>query len=215
MVEGRSDGVDAAPRARASERALVAALLDGDRDAFTELVDKHNDTMIRIASAILPGRGVAEEVVQETWLAILHALPRFEGRSSLKTWMFRILSNRARTRARREVRTTPMSALGEAGDPMTADRFDGRGMWRTPPSKWEGTPEKFAVDREIGVELDAAIAALPERQRQVIILRDVKGWSGAEVCNVMEISETNQRVLLHRARTKVRDALAQYLAGQK
>lgn len=207
LGEVRSDGV------RGAERSLVEALLAGDRASFERVVDQHHDTMMRVAQAIVPARGVAEEVVQETWLAILHALPRFEGRSSLKTWMFRILVNRARTRARREGRTTPMSALGDESEPMSADRFDHGGMWRTPPSRWHGTPEKGVVDKEMGAHLRLAIAALPERQRMVLELRDVKGWTSAEVCNVMEISETNQRVLLHRARTKVRDALARYLEG--
>ena len=200
--------------ARPGERALVQRLLAGDRAAFEGLVDKHNDTMLRVARAILPSRGVAEEVVQETWLAVLKGLSRFEGRSSLKTWMFRILTNRARTRARREVRTTPMSALGSEGEPLDADKFDQNGMWHAFPAKWAGTPEKFAVDREIGEQLERAIEALPERQRMVLELRDVKGWSSADVCNVMDVTETNQRVLLHRARTKVRDALAEYLEGK-
>lgn len=195
------------------DRALVTALLAGDSHAFAGLVEAHNDTMLRVATAMLPSRGVAEEVVQETWLAILRGLPRFEGRSSLKTWMFRILTNRARTRGRREGRTTPMSALGERDDPLSADQFDQQGMWRSPPDRWQGTPEKLAVDRETGAQIEAAIEALPERQRMVLVFRDVKGWSSADVCEVMEISETNQRVLLHRARAKVRAALEHYLQG--
>ena len=195
------------------DSAIIEALLAGNTRVFAQLVEAHNDTMLRIASSMLPSQGVAEEVVQETWLAILKGLPRFEGRSSLKTWMFRILTNRARTRGRREGRTIPMSALGNAEDPMNAERFDQHGMWHTPPDRWEGTPEKLAVDHEVGLQIEAAIEALPERQRTVLILRDVKGWSSTEVCEVMEISETNQRVLLHRARAKVRATLARYLEG--
>ncbi|MBX2801163.1 MAG: sigma-70 family RNA polymerase sigma factor [Myxococcales bacterium] len=202
------------PERGPGDRATVERLLAGDREAFAALVDKHNDTMLRVARAMLPSRGVAEEVVQETWLAILKGLSRFEGRSSLKTWMFRILTNRARTRARREGRTTPMSAMGKEEEPLDADRFDTRGMWRNPPDAWDGTPEKLAVDKEIGSQIEAAIETLPERQRMVLVLRDVKGWSSPEVCNVMEISETNQRVLLHRARAKVRSVLARYLEGR-
>ena len=203
------------PKAQPGDTDTVVRLLAGDRKAFEELVGKHNDTMLRVARAMLPSQGVAEEVVQETWLAILKGLARFEGRSSLKTWMFRILTNRARTRGRREVRMTPMSALGDEGEPLDADKFDQQGFWRNPPSRWEGTPEKVVVDREIGLQLEQAIGQLPERQKLVLTLRDVKGWTSAEVCNVMDITETNQRVLLHRARTKVREGLAQYLEGKK
>ncbi len=203
------------PQITGEDRALIEALLAGDARAFSTLVATHNDTMLRIAGSLLPGRGVAEEVVQETWLAILNGLPRFEGRSSLKTWMFRILTNRARTRGRREGRTIPVSALGAEDDPYKTEAFDRGGLWRTPPDRWQGTPEKGAVDREMGEQIEAAIATLPERQRMVLTFRDVKGWSSAEVCTIMEISETNQRVLLHRARTKVRGALDAYLKGQR
>ncbi len=199
------------------EQQRVAALLAGDAAVFATLVDEHNDTMLRVARAILPSRSVAEEVVQETWLAILDGLPRFEGRSSLKTWMFRILTNRARTRAKREGRSTPLSSLGsdDDGDPIDIERFDPTGKWSRPPGRWEGSPEKLAADRELGAQIEAAIATLPERQRMVLELRDVKGWSSEEVRNVMEISETNQRVLLHRARARVRQALDDYLAGRR
>jgi len=195
------------------EAALIAALLAGDQEAFRTLVSKHNDTMLRVARSMLPGKGLAEEVVQETWLAVLQGLPRFEGRSSLKTWMFRILTNRGRTRSRKEGRTIPISALNE--DDSSADAFDRVGMWRRPLNRWEGTPEKGAADRELGQAIEEAVAQLPERQRQVLTYRDMKGWTSVEVCNVMEISETNQRVLLHRARTKVRLALADYLEGRR
>ncbi len=198
-----------------TEQALVERLLAGDQDAFAGLVGAHHDTMLRVARAILPHRGLAEEVVQETWLAILNGLSRFEGRSSLKTWMFRILTNRARTRVRKEGRSTPWSAMGDDAGSVDADRFDRQGMWKAPPDRWEGTPEKMAVDKEIGAQIEAAIQTLPERQRVVLELRDVKGWTSAEVRNVMEITETNQRVLLHRARAKVREVLGQYLQGKK
>jgi len=198
-----------------SDRQLVERLLKRDPAAFEALVDEHHDTMLRVAQAIVRSRSVAEEVVQETWVAVLRGLERFEGRSSLKTWIFRILTNRARTRVTRESRSVPASALGREDDPVDLDRFDANGMWKAPPDRWRGTPEKSAVDREMGEELERAIEALPERQRMVLVLRDVQGWSSEEVRNVMDIGETNQRVLLHRARTKVRNALDAYLEGRK
>ncbi|MEN0064471.1 MAG: sigma-70 family RNA polymerase sigma factor [Myxococcota bacterium] len=209
----RAAQVPASPRS--GDQALIERLLNKDPTAFAALVDEHNDTMLRVAQAIVRSRSVAEEVVQETWVAILKGIAKFEGRSSLKTWMFRILTNRARTRATRERRTLPASALGQEDDPVDLDRFDSAGMWKAPPDRWHGTPEKSAVDHETGAELEKAIAELPERQRMVLVLRDVQGWSSEEVRNVMDIGETNQRVLLHRARTKVRNALATYLEGKK
>ena len=189
----------------------VAALLRGDRTAFVALVDQHHDTMIRVATAICGPRSVAEEVVQETWLAILDGLPRFEGRSSLRTWMFRILVNRARTRAVREGRTVPFSVFSGDDDPVDADRFDDRGYWRTPPDRWTVTPERLAENRELVAHVEEALETLPERQRTVLLLRDVRGWTSDEVRNALDLSETNQRVLLHRARAKVRAVLEQHL----
>ncbi len=216
-IEGPPAGFPEIPLHPADD-ACVRRLLAGDERAFVELLDKHNDTMLRVARGFLPGRGVAEEVVQETWMAVLKGLPRFQGRSSLKTWMFRILTNRAKTRSRREGRTVPMSAMGtldDSGKPtVDADRFDTQGMWKGHPEPWSGTPEKRVVDAELQRHVEAAIKTLPERQRLVITLRDVKGWTSPEVCNVLAISDTNQRVLLHRARSKVRVALADYLEGR-
>jgi len=199
---------------RPGDQALVDRLLGGDESAFAELVASHHDTMLRVARGFVKTDDVAQEVVQETWLAILRGLPRFQGRSALKTWMFRILTNRAKTRGKREGRTTPISALGpleDADQPaLSADHFDASGGWNSPPAAWHD-PARLTTDKELRGKLLQAIDALPERQRLVITLRDVKGWSSAEVCNVLEVSETNQRVLLHRARTKVRKALAPYL----
>jgi RNA polymerase sigma-70 factor (ECF subfamily) len=199
--------------ARPGEAELVASLLQGDEAAFEDLVDQHHDTMLRVARLFVRTPDVAEEVVQETWMAILKALPTFEGRSSLRTWMFRILFNRARTRAKREGRTLPFSAVGDndAGPPGEPP-FDAQGLWSQPPRPWE------ALDRleeaELHAQIERAIETLPPRQRTVITLRDLKGWTSAEVCNALGISETNQRVLLHRARAKVRDALDDTLAGE-
>jgi RNA polymerase sigma-70 factor (ECF subfamily) len=177
--------------------------------------------MLRLALTYVRTRAVAEEVVQEAWLGVLNGLDRFEGRASLKTWIFRILTNVAKTRAVREARTVPFSALAEAeteeGPSVDPDRFFGpghrwAGHWAAYPERWEKVPERRLVSDETRRLIADAIAGLPPAQRQVISLRDVEGWSSDEVCNALELSETNQRVLLHRARSKVRQALEEYLA---
>jgi RNA polymerase sigma-70 factor (ECF subfamily) len=173
--------------------------------------------MLRIALLYVSSRAVAEEVVQETWLAVLTGLERFEGRSSLKTWLFRILTNKAKTRGQREARTVPFSALAADGDEgdtaVEVERFLGPGNphaggWAAPP---RGVPEERLLAAEARERVEAAIGGLPPNQRAVITLRDVEGLSAEEACNVLGLSETNQRVLLHRARAKVRAAFEQYL----
>jgi RNA polymerase sigma-70 factor (ECF subfamily) len=203
------------------DASRITALLRGDRSAFVALVDEHHDTMLRVASAMLSSRSVAEEVVQETWLAILDGLARFEGRSSLRTWMFRILANRARTRAAREGRQAPFSSFGNPssdGDSersIEADYFDDRGYWREPLERWAGNPERLAETGELLVHIERAMEELPERQRTVLLLRDVRGWTSEEVRNALDLSETNQRVLLHRARARVRALLEPHLRAQR
>ncbi|HCO02980.1 MAG TPA: RNA polymerase subunit sigma-24, partial [Actinobacteria bacterium] len=170
--------------------------------------------MVRLALNYVPSRAVAEEVVQETWLGVLEGIDRFEGRSSLKTWIFRILMNRAMTRGQRERRSVPFSALfdplNEPSEPsVDPSRFLGSGDpnaggWGVPPRRWDEIPEDRLLSRETFALIRAAIDTLPPHQREVITLRDVEGWTSVEVCNVLQVSETNQRVLLHRARTKVR-----------
>jgi RNA polymerase sigma-70 factor (ECF subfamily) len=197
------------PSPQLDELQLVEALRAGNERVFEELVRMYQGTLLRVAQMYVSSRAVAEEVVQETWLAVLNGIDRFEGRSSLKTWIFRILANRAKTRAEREGRTIPFSALGD-GDSEPAvepDRFD-RGHWAALPADW---PEARLLGDETLQVIDAAIESLPTTQRAVITLRDVQGWSAEEVRNVLELSETNQRVLLHRARSKVRGALEEYL----
>jgi RNA polymerase sigma-70 factor (ECF subfamily) len=202
---------------------VVAALLAGDERAFAALVEEHGATMLRVAQMYVSSRAVAEEVVQEAWLGVISGIGRFEGRSSLKTWIFRILTNRAKTRGEREGRSVPFSSLGGDGDgeevTVDADRFQsgGRfdGHWTSSPSRWSELPESRLVGKEtIGVA-QAAIDALPETQRTVITMRDIDGWSSEDVRNVLGLSESNQRVLLHRARAKVRLALEPYLEGDR
>jgi RNA polymerase sigma-70 factor, ECF subfamily len=176
------------------------------------LVDKYGPSLLRVATLYVPTRAVAEEVVQETWLAVLSGIDRFEGRSSLKTWLFRILTNKAKTRGQRESRTLPFSSFATDGDEdataVDVDRFAQGGEWKAPP---RGVPEERLLAREARERIAAAIADLPANQRAVITLRDVEGLSAEEACNVLGVSETNQRVLLHRARAKVRAAFEEYL----
>ena len=203
--------------------AVVAALRAGDEATFTALVAEHGGAMLRVAMMYVSTRAVAEEVVQEAWLGVLAGIHRFEGRSSLKTWIFRILSNTAKTRGEREGRSLPFSSVAaddEDGEPsVDADRFLGSGRWvghwTSAPTRFSELPEERLVAQETTAVVERAIAALPETQRTVITLRDVEGWSSDEVRNVLDLSESNQRVLLHRARAKVRRALEEYLDEER
>lgn len=197
------------------EREQLAALRAGDERAFAALVDLHGAAMLRVARLYVRDRAAAEEAVQEAWLGVFRGIERFEGRSSLRTWLLRIVANVARTKGVREARSVPFSALGDDGPSVPEERFRGpeerwAGHWASPPDEW-GRPEQELLTAETRSRLAAAIGGLPDAQRQVISLRDVEGWSADEVCNVLGLSETNQRVLLHRARTKVRAALDEYL----
>jgi RNA polymerase sigma-70 factor, ECF subfamily len=206
------------PEAAQDEDAdLLSALRAGDERAFAELLRRYGPSLLRLALLYVSSRAVAEEVVQETWLAVFTGLERFEGRSSFKTWLFRILTNKAKTRGQREGRTLPFSAFAADGDEgegaVDIDRFvgpDGRhgGHWAAPP---RGVPEERLLAAEARARIESAIDALPPNQRAVITLRDVEGLSAEEACNVLGVSETNQRVLLHRARAKVRAAFERYL----
>jgi RNA polymerase sigma-70 factor, ECF subfamily len=195
---------------RADESALVAALRAGDDRAFMDLVTEYTPGMRRLALTFVRSAAVADEVVQEAWLGILRGIDRFEGRSSLKTWMYRIVANVARTRGAREARSVPFSAFESDDGSVDPERFVADGHWAAPVEPWQPL-----LDSEARAVIDAAIADLPEQQRHVIELRDVQGWPADEVCNVLELSETNQRVLLHRARTKVRMALERYLGDER
>jgi len=207
-----------------SEAELVAALKRRDESVFTEVVTRYHPALLRLAMVYCPSRAVAEEIVQEAWLGVIRGIDRFECRSAFKTWLFRILVNRAQTRAEREGRTIPFSELTreaeEMGPPaVSPDRFVPANHpqypqwvdhWMVPPHAWGGSPEESVASQETTELIQSAIEALPPGQRQVITLRDVQGWSSEEVCNVLEISETNQRVLLHRARSRVRAALERH-----
>ena len=206
----------------AAERALLMRLRDGDEEAFTELVDRLSPSMLRVARGYVPTQAVAEEVVQETWLAVLNGIDRFEARSSVKTWIYTILMNRAKTRGTRERRTVPFASLAGAEadgefSAVDADRFlppdhDALpGAWAAPPRRWDEDPELSLQSSETLEIVKNAIAQLPEMQRLVITMRDLEGFTAQETRNVLEISETNQRVLLHRARAKVRAALEEHL----
>ena len=201
------------------ERRLVDALRAGDESAFTRLVEEYGPAMLRVARMFVSSRAVAEEVVQEAWVGVLNGIGRFEGRSSLKTWIFRILTNTAKTRAVREGRSVQFSSLAgedEEGGAVDADRFLGDdtrfpGHWAAPPQRWEAAPEGRLLAAETLEVLEREIAKLPANQAVVVTMRDVEGFDADDVCNALDISETNQRVLLHRARTKLRRALEEYM----
>ncbi|MBD0281347.1 MAG: sigma-70 family RNA polymerase sigma factor [Thermoleophilaceae bacterium] len=202
---------------------LLDALRRGEEGAFVELISRYSSPLLRVATTYTGSRAVAEEVVQETWVGVLHGLDRFEGRSSLKTWIFKILTNIAATRAARERRSVPFSALAtrEAGNEeasVDADRFfppdhdRWPGHWALGPTRWE-TPEAGLLSAEARELVLREIERLPPAQRTVIALRDIEGWPADEVCDALGVSEGNQRVLLHRARSKVRSALEDYFGA--
>jgi RNA polymerase sigma-70 factor (ECF subfamily) len=201
--------------------SVIEALRRGDEGAFARLVDRYHASLSRVARLYISNRAVADEVVQDTWLGVIRGIWAFEGRSSLKTWIFRILVNRAKTRAAREGRTVPFArfeaeveAAEAAVDPdrfQPSDHPTEPGHWIQPPPDLGASPERRLLGREAREQLRSAIEGLPERQRMVLILRDVEGCSTEEVCNALGFQETNARVLLHRARARVRSALGPYL----
>jgi RNA polymerase sigma-70 factor, ECF subfamily len=209
------------PTARAMalpDAEIVAALKRGDEAVFADLVDTYSPGLMRMAQMFVRDRAVAEEVVQETWLAVLRGIDRFEGRSSLKTWIFRILMNTAKTRAQREARSIPFSAAVRDDEPsVDPDRFAGpdhrcAGGWMIGPAEWQ-TPEEELLQGETREAIMKAIDQLPEAQKAVITMRDVEGFPPEEVAEALGISDGNQRVLLHRARSKVRRAIESHLGA--
>jgi len=215
-----------APEPPSSEATLLAALRSGDENAFSALVDACGPAMHRLALTFVRSSAVADEVVQEAWLGALRGLDGFEGRAALRTWLLRIVANIARSHATREARTVPFSSLALAHearaerDPaLPTDRFQGPdaphpGRWVSFPTSWPTEPDSALLSAETRTFIAETIASLPDGQRIVITLRDVEGWNSAEVCSVLEVTENYQRVLLHRARTKVRAALEDYFTGE-
>ena len=201
----------------------LLALRRRDEQAFAALVDRYHARLVRLAGLFVADQAVAEEVAQETWIGVLQGIDRFEGRSSFRTWLFRILTNQAKRRGQREARSMPFAALSPAdaddGEPAVApERFlpagdEWAGHWVSYPRNWRETPEERFLSQETRALVQQAIETLPPQQRLVITLRDVEGFPSAEVCNALAISGTYQRVLLHRARSKVRGQLEHYLEG--
>jgi RNA polymerase sigma-70 factor, ECF subfamily len=214
-------------RSEPGDDQLVEALEHGDEQAFMSLVERHHASLLRIARMYVPSAEIAEEVVQDTWIAVLNGIGRFERRSSLKTWIYSILVNIAKTRGQRERRSIPFSSVAglEPGEPaVDPNRFfspddpstppGAANGWSLAPARWE-TPEESLLSGETRELILETIDGLPPAQKEVITLRDLEGWTAPEVCNALDLSETNQRVLLHRARSKVRAALEQYLGAME
>lgn len=193
------------------DTTLLARLREGDASAFEALVTRHHRRLLRLARVFVGSDASAEDVVQDTWVAVLDGLDAFEGRASLVTWISRILVNRAKTKGVREARSMPFSALADPegdGSAVDSTRFTERGRWASPPERWtDDTPEKLVGNQQAMAILEDELQRLPEQQRTVVLLRDTLGWDAEEVCNVLELAETHQRVLLHRARTRLRARL--------
>ena len=205
---------------RGGEAELLAALRAGDERAFAELVDRYHASLVRVARQYVSTQETAEEVAQEAWIGLLRGLDTFEGRSSLRTYLFRIVMNLARTRGVREARSAPFSSLvrgDEDGPSVDPERFvqapdPDAGHWISPIRPWSLSAEQLALSSEAIEKVYEAIEQLPDTQRRVVTLRDVEGFGADEVCDLLDLTEGNQRVLLHRARTKLRQALAEYYA---
>jgi RNA polymerase sigma-70 factor (ECF subfamily) len=182
---------------------LLGRLRAGDESAFVILVDRYQPSMLRLARTMVPSRAVAEEAVQDTWMGVVRGIDQFEGRSSLKTWLFRILTNRARSAGTHEHR----HVLAETGGAVDPSRFDAVGQWSEPVERWVADSEDRLEAATWSPVLAAALDELPARQRQIVVLRDVEGLSGNEVCDILGVSAGNQRLLLHRGRSHLRDVL--------
>ena len=191
-------------QAMESDAELLDRLRDGDEQAFVILVGRYQGSLLRLARTFVPSDSVAEEVVQETWMGVVRGVDRFEGRSSFKTWLFRILVNRARSTGVREQRHLPVGDVERSVDPA---RFDRQGAWAAPLEPWEADADDRLVAATWADRLRDALSELPERQREIVLLRDVEGLPSEDVCSVLGISEGNQRVLLHRGRSRLRSAL--------
>jgi RNA polymerase sigma-70 factor (ECF subfamily) len=186
------------------DRQLLDLVTAGDEAAFAALVRRYSPRLLRLAETIVPTRAVAEEVVQDTWLGVVRGVHRFEGRSSFKTWLFRILVNRARSTARKEPRTASLDA---SRADVLEDRFDAHGAWRQPPVQWSDEVDDRIVAERLAARVKESLGGLPEAQRRVVLLRDVEGLTAAETCELLGINDGHQRVLLHRGRAQVRTVL--------
>jgi RNA polymerase sigma-70 factor, ECF subfamily len=218
----RPDQLALATRGEDDDLCLVDALVAGDEGAFARLLERYHGSLVRLATAYVDDRAVAEEVAQETWIGVLQGIRGFERRSAFKTWLFSILVNQARRRGKRERRCVPFSALGDGDDApaVPPERFlpagdEWAGWWATYPERWAATPEELMLAGEVRGLIERAIAELTPSQRQVVTLRDVEGWSADEVCGLLGLTAANQRVLLHRGRSRVRAALERYLEGSE
>jgi RNA polymerase sigma-70 factor (ECF subfamily) len=202
--------------APATDEQIVARLRAGDERTFRELFARHDPMMKRVARGYVDSDAVAEEIVQETWVAIVSGIERFQGRSALATWMFSILTNQAKTHRVRERRALPFSSVGDDREPaVDPDRFQTDdeawpGHWATPPRPWQ-KPERRLLSLEARERLKDALAELPERQRLIVGLRDIEGLTADEVCEALQLSQENQRVLLHRGRSRLRAVLEAYV----
>ena len=201
------------------DAAVLTALRAGDEEAFTALVEREQSAMLRVALCHCRNRAAAEEAVQDTWLAVLRGLARFEGRSSLRTWIFSILLNRAKTQGVREKRASSAAPLDDQEPAVDPGRFAPAGArwpghWSHPPQSHGAGPERRVLDAELRGTIETAIQALPSAQRTVMSLRDIEGLPADVVCNALGLTETNQRVILHRARSRVRLAVERYLDGE-
>jgi RNA polymerase sigma-70 factor (ECF subfamily) len=205
-VRGRSQPVD-------EDLRLLARLREGDEQAFVTLVGRHHDAMLRLARTFVQSHAVAEEVVQETWVAVLRGIDRFEGRSSLRTWLLAILVNRARSVGSREARTVAASDSERFEAAVDGSRFDPSGAWIAPPEQWVDDVEDRIGAEALRGRILTALAEMPERQRAVVMLRDVDGLRSDEVCEVLDLTPANERVLLHRGRSRLRQALEDAIGG--
>ena len=217
-------GVQQRTAVEVDESELIDRLLSGDEDTFSDLLQKHYSAMIRLASVYAKDRSHAEEIVQETWLSVLNGLERFQARSSLKTWIFSILVNQAKTYAKREGRWIQYSTMIDpdtGGPSVPVERFydssreELAGRWARPPKNWDSNREEKLLGQETRALIESTMEKLPPSQREVLTVRDIEGCTSEEACNLFGLTKTNQRVLLHRARSKVRQVLENYFEGEQ
>jgi len=198
------------------ETALLERLRRGDEVAFRQLFRTHHASMLAFARTFLRDANAAEEAVQDTWIAVMVGVAKFEGRSSLKSWIFAIIANKARTKARREGRMMPFSSFGTADEPaVDPERFTPEGSWDSPPGLWSDiSAERIVAGRELLAHVRAILETLPSTQQTVVTLRDIEGLDAPEVCQILDISEANQRILLHRGRSRIRQAIEDLLGAR-